>query len=361
MATLWVGSRKGLFRFDEGPQGWVSAGAPAFIAAPVTAVLDDPRDGSLYVALHHGHFGCKLHRSDDRGASWVELPTPAYPKSDAADAPALAFIWCLAAGGADEPGVIWAGTLPGGLFKSTDKGASWQLNAALWTVPGRENWFGAGYDWAGIHSILVDPRDSRHIVLAVSIGGVWITRDGGASWVIGGHGLRSDYVPPDQAQSPELQDAHLIHGCVSDPDRIWCQHHNGIFVSDDGGMTWRESLNVRPSAFGFAVAAHPFDRDRAWFAPAQKDECRLPVDARLVVTETRDGGASFRSLSQGLPPGDAYDLIWRHALVIDATGNRLAMGSTTGGLWASSDQGAAWQLLSAHLPPIACLAFAPQP
>ena len=133
MATLWVGSRKGLFRFDDGPQGWVSAGAPAFIAAPVTAVLDDPRDGSLYVALHHGHFGCKLHRSDDRGASWVELPTPAYPKSDAADAPALAFIWCLAPGGADEPGVIWAGTLPGGLFKSTDKGASWQLNAALWT------------------------------------------------------------------------------------------------------------------------------------------------------------------------------------------------------------------------------------
>ncbi len=359
MATLWVGSRKGLFRFDDHGQGWQSAGPPAFLAGPVTAVLDDPRDGGLYVSLHHGHFGCKLHRSDDRGKSWVELAPPAYPKSDDPDAPALEFIWCFAAGGKDEPGVIWAGSLPGGLFKSTDRGQTWVLNEPLWNQPQRTAWFGAGYDHAGIHSICVDPRDPRHIVIAVSIGGVWITRDGGDSWVLGGHGLRNEYMPPDQAQDPNSQDAHLIAACTGDPDRIWCQHHNGIFVSDDGGMQWRESLEVKPSAFGFAVAPHPADRDRAWFAPARKDEYRVPVDARLVVTETRDGGETYASLSRGLPQHDAYDLIYRHALVIDGTGDRLAMGSTTGGLWVSDNQGSDWQLLSAHLPPIAALAFAP--
>ena len=122
MATLWVGSRKGLFRFDEDASGWASAGPPQFLAEPVSAFLDDPREGALYISLYHGHFGCKLHRSDDRGKTWVELPAPAYPKSDAPDAVALEFIWCFAAGGPDEPGVIWAGTLPGGLFKSTDRG-----------------------------------------------------------------------------------------------------------------------------------------------------------------------------------------------------------------------------------------------
>ena len=359
MATLWVGSRKGLFRFDETATGWAVAGPPAFLAGPVSAVLDDPRDGALYVSLYHGHFGCKLHRSDDRGKSWVELAAPAYPKSDEPDSAALEFIWCFAAGGADEPGVIWAGTLPGGLFKSMDRGGTWELNQPLWDVPGREKWFGAGYDHAGIHSICVDPRDSKHVVIAVSIGGVWITRDGGESWVLGGHGLRSDYMPPGQEQDPNTQDAHLIAACGADPDRIWCQHHNGIFVSDDGGMTWRESLGVKPSAFGFAVAPHPTDRNRAWFAPARKDEFRVPVDGRVVVTETRDGGTSFTSYNRGLPEKDAYDLIYRHALVIDGTGTRLAMGSTTGGLWVSGDQGAKWQVLSAHLPPIACLAFAP--
>jgi photosystem II stability/assembly factor-like uncharacterized protein len=359
MATLWVGSRKGLFRFDQGAGAWAQVGKPAFLASPVTYVLDDPRDGSLYVALSHGHFGCKLHRSDDRGVTWAELPCPAYPKSDAPDAPALQMIWSMAAGGADEPGVIWAGTLPGGLFKSSDKGQTWALNEPLWAVPRREEWFGAGYDYPGIHSILVDPRDSKHLVIAVSIGGVWITRDGGASWTLGGHGLRSDYVPPGQEQDPNLQDAHLIASCTADPDRIWCQHHNGIFVSDDGGMNWRESLNTRPSGFGFAVAAHPTDRDRAWFAPAKKDEARLPVDGKLVVTESRDGGVSFDIHRAGLPQEEAYDLIYRHGLVVDGTGNRLAMASTTGSLWVSNDAGKTWLHLSGHLPPIACLAFAP--
>ncbi|MFM2365487.1 MAG: hypothetical protein RIR95_94, partial [Pseudomonadota bacterium] len=185
MATLWVGSRKGLFRFDEGADGWTQVGKPAFLASPVTYVLDDPRDGTLYVALHHGHFGCKLHRSDDRGATWVELLCPAYPKSAEPNAPALEFIWSMAAGGADEPGVIWAGTLPGGLFRSADRGQTWAFNTPLWTVPRREEWFGAGYDYAGIHSIIVDPRDSKHVVIAVSIGGIWITRDGGANWTLG--------------------------------------------------------------------------------------------------------------------------------------------------------------------------------
>ena len=359
METLWVGSRKGLFRYDETAAGWAVAGPPEFLAGPVSALLDDPRDGALYVSLYHGHFGCKLHRSDDRGTTWVELAAPAYPKSDAPDAPALDFVWSFAAGGVDQPGVIWAGTLPGGLFKSTDRGATWVLNKALWDRPERQHWFGAGYDHAGIHSICVDPGDSQHVVVAVSIGGVWITRDGGESWVLGGHGLRSDYMPAGQEQDPNSQDAHLIAVCPADFNRMWCQHHCGIFVSDDGGMTWRESLNVKPSAFGFAVAPHPTERDRAWFAPARKDEFRVPVDGRIVVTETRDGGDTFTSLNKGLPDKDAYDLIYRHALVIDTSGQHLAMGSTTGSLWVSGNQGAEWHLLSAHLPPIACLAFAP--
>ncbi len=359
MATLWVGSRKGLFRYDDHGAGWVQAGPPAFLAAPVTFVLDDPRDGAIYAALSHGHFGCKLHRSDDRGASWVELPAPAYPKSEAADAPALELIWSIVPGGADEPGALWAGTIPGGLFRSDDRGASWQLCEGLWNAPARAKWMGGGYDHPGIHSILVDPRDSAHVSVGVSTGGLWMTHDRGANWTLEGRGMRNDYMPPGQESEPLAQDIHLMTTPACDPDRVWVQHHCGIFVSDDGGLTFRESLNVAPSAFGFAVAAHPTDRDRAWFAPAIKDEYRVPRDGKLVVTETRDGGASFVSRDAGLPQGLAYDLIYRHGLVVDGSGNRLAMGSTTGNLWTSADGGASWQQVSANLPPIACLTFAP--
>ena len=368
MATLWVGTRKGLFRYDQGAadqshtdQGrtWAQVGKPAFLAAPVTFVLDDPRDGALFVALSHGHFGCKLHRSEDRGASWVELPAPAFPLSDAPDAPALELIWSIVPGGADQPGVLWAGTIPGGLFRSDDRGASWQICAGLWDRPERARWMGGGYDHPGIHSILVDPRDSAHVTVAVSTGGVWITRDHGATWALGGVGLRSDYTPPGQQEDPLFQDVHLLAAPTCDPDRMWCQHHNGIFVSDDGGLTFRESVGVKPSVFGFAVAPHPQDRDRAWFAPAIKDEYRVPVDGKLVVTETRDGGGSFAIRDQGLPQLEAYDLIYRHGLVVDGSGDRLAMGSTTGNLWVSGDGGGSWSQLSGTLPPIACVTFAP--
>ena len=67
--------------------GW-TAGPPAFLGEPVSAVLEDPRDGAIYAALNLGHFGCKLHRSEDGGKSWEELPAPAYPAEEAADAPA---------------------------------------------------------------------------------------------------------------------------------------------------------------------------------------------------------------------------------------------------------------------------------
>ena len=359
MTTLWVASRKGLFRFDEGKQGWALAGPPAFLAAPVTAIFDDPRDGALYAGLAHGHFGCKFHRSLDRGKTWTELMAPAFPKGDAEDAPSVEMIWRFAAGGRDEPGVIWAGTLPGGLFRSEDRGESWRLCESLWNLPERKRWFGAGYDHPGIHSILVDPRDSAHLVVGVSVGGLWISHDRGASWEVGGRGFTAAYLPPDQAGDLVMQDPHIIVASPADPDRVWCQHHCGIYVSDDGGRSFRESRNVKPSSFGFGVAPHPRDRDRAWFAPAQKDEVRVPVGGKFVATETRDGGVSFRIHDRGLPDGPCYDLIYRHALVIDSTGDRLAMGSTTGNLWASANAGQDWRHLSAHLPPIAALAFAP--
>ena len=67
--VLHVGSRKGLLTFSPaaGPGGWALADT-AFLGEPVSALLPDPRDGALYAALNLGHFGVKLHRSDDGGA-----------------------------------------------------------------------------------------------------------------------------------------------------------------------------------------------------------------------------------------------------------------------------------------------------
>lgn len=128
--------------------------------------------------------------------------------------------------------------------------------------------------------------------------------------------------------------------------------------STDGGRRWTELEGVSPSAFGFALAAHPSNPETAWLVPEIKDERRIPVDGKLVVNRTRDGGKSFETLSRGLPQEHAYDLVYRHGLAIDAKGETLAMGSTTGSLFVSEDSGDSWQCVSTHLPPVYALRFA---
>jgi hypothetical protein len=140
------------------------------------------------------------------------------------------------------------------------------------------------------------------------------------------------------------------------PDRLWTQHHNGIWRSDDNAASWQE-VEAPISSFGFAVAVHPQEPDTAWFVPAQKDERRIPVNAQMVVNRTRDGGRSFETLRNGLPQHHCYDLVYRHGLAVSADGESLLMGSTTGGLWASDDQGEDWSVVSLNLPPIYAVAF----
>ena len=263
--TAFAGTRKGLFAFRRRGLHWALAGEPAFLGEPVSAVLHDPRTGRIFAALRLGHFGVKLHRSDDNGATWREMNASAFskdekkmdpnvdPRTVEKKGPSVDMIWTLVPGGAEEPETIWAGTTPGGLFRSTDGGESWQLLSSLWNDPARAKWFGGGYDVPGIHSVLIDPRDAKHISIGISIGGVWRSDDAGSTWAQTGNGMRNAYMPPDKAGDPATQDVHRLAAPLADPDVVWVQHHNGIFRSSDAGNTFTEITGVAPSTFGFAV------------------------------------------------------------------------------------------------------------
>lgn len=367
---ILVSTRKGLFSFEQnGEKGWAIQ-TTDFLGDPVTLTLFDPRTGYYYAALNHGHFGVKLHRAKRLGSEWEEIEPPAYPPFPEGREPdrcpmrgieipwQLELIWALVPGGNDQPGRLWCGTLPGGLFKSDDNGESWALVESLWNRPERAKWMGGGYDYPGIHSICVHPDNSRRITVAVSCGGIWESEDDGDSWTQVGHGLRADYAPTEkEAYDPVSQDPHYMVQCREQPNGFWVQHHNGIFKSTDGAKTFSEIKEAGPSVFGFPVAVHPKNANTAWFAPAIKDELRIPKDGKLVITRTRDGGSSFDVLRNGLPQTHAYDLVYRHGLAIDAKGDALAFGSTTGSVWASEDQGDHWSPLSSNLPPVYSVSF----
>ena len=366
---FYAGTRKGLFSFEKTKSGWSQSGVD-FPGIPVPMLL--PGKSSLLIAAEHEQFGTKVHRTEDAGKSWTELDPPAYPEKPE-DAPlivdpwrktevpwSLQKIWSLE-NGKDGSGELWCGTIPGGLFHSTDQGESWSLVESLWNREERAKWAGGGYDFPGIHSICVHPENPTQIAVAISCGGVWRSSDGGETWTQNAHGMSYDFMPADQGGAdPDGQDPHRMVQCQSQPDRFWVQHHCAIYRSDNGAESWTEVKDVKPSGFGFAVAVHPSDPDTAWFVPAKKDELRFPVDGNFVVTRTTDGGESFETLSRGLPDSPAYDLVYRHALDVDEEGNQLVMGSTTGSLWISEDRGNSWEHLSAHLPPVYCVRMSPQ-
>lgn len=366
---LLVGTRKGLLTFRPRPTGWALSSVD-FAGVPVEYATRDARDGTLWAALDHGHWGPKLHRSTDDGASWSEVRAPAYPEGESfrdpwtgkTDAATLVHIWTLAPGGRDEPGRVYAGTNPGGLFRSDDNGDSWSLVRGLWDHPsrlgvdgGRPGWFGGGRDTPGLHSISVHPADSRRIIVGVSCGGVFETTDGGATWTARNQGLPAPALPDPEGETGH--DPHHILRVASAPDVLWQQNHSGVFRSTDGGRAWTDvSETDGPVRFGFPIAVDPTDPERAWVVPATSDTERNAVGGRLLVCRTDDGGRSWRQLTAGLPQETAFDLVYRHAL--DHSGGRLAFGSTTGNLFWSDDSGESWVALGHHLPPIYSVRFA---
>ena len=106
---LLVATRKGLFRLERKRSGW-TANLIGFVGNPVTNALRQD-DGVIFAALKLGHFGPKLHRSDDDGRTWREITAPAFA-ADMPGEPSLFQIWSLEGGGPHHPNRLWIGAIP---------------------------------------------------------------------------------------------------------------------------------------------------------------------------------------------------------------------------------------------------------
>lgn len=258
----------------------------------------------------------------------------------------------------NDPKKFWLGTEPGGLFFSEDGGKKFHLNEALWNHPSRtkdNQWFGTGKDFPFIHSILIDPRDHQHVYVGVSCAGIFETNDGGNNWHPCNNGLIAAYLP---RTTPEVgHDPHQMLMCQSHPDVIWQQNHCGIFRTTDGGKRWKQlSDAAHQPHYGFALTIDNNNPDVAWVIPAESDESRVPVDLKLYVYKTMDGGKTWKSLTKGLPQQNSFDLVLRHGFVREP--GLMSFGTTNGNLYCSFNDGESWQTLSNNLAPISTIAIA---
>ena len=355
--TLLIGTRKGLVVYQLINDQWKYRSLH-FKGIPVSIAYIDERNGQWWACLDHGHWGVKLHYSKDAGKNWTEIAAPKYPEGSLikADTPASTkYLWAFAHGGHDRPNDLYVGTEPGGLFKSEDGGENFELVESLWNHESRiEHWFGAGRDYPGIHSIIVDPRNSDHIHVGISVAGVFETFDGGKTWAVKNKGLLAEYLPDHHAEVGH--DPHILVGHPNHPDVLWQQNHCGVFKTIDSGANWENvSDKTKNAHFGFALALDDQNPERAWIAPADSDEIRVAVDEKLCICRTDDGGKTWTEFRKGLPQEACFDIVYRHSLV--ANENWVAFGTTCGNLFMSNDEGESWENLNHYLPMVYSLWF----
>ncbi len=357
---ILVGTSKGMIVFSRGKQSW-SISAVHFKGMPVTCVYVDERTNTWWAGLAHRHWGQKLAYSTDEGKNWQQVAPPIYPqeaKLSSGKSAVLKKIWTIQQAGKDRPGALWIGTEPGGLFYTENNGKDFHLVENLWNHPSRKDsnqWFGAGRDHPFLHSIVVDPRDSQHVYIAVSCAGVFETKDGGQTWQPFNKGLIAAYLPNPNVEIGH--DPHLVLACESEPDVLWQQNHCGIFRSTNGGEAWENVSDKNGIAhYGFALAIDRQNANRAWVIPAISDEERIAHNLALCVCRTEDGGRSWETLRNGLPQDYCFDIVFRHSLSIN--NEKLVFGTTTGNVYLSEDYGENWNCLSHHLARVESIVFA---
>jgi len=356
MTTLLaIGTGKGLFlAISVGERRRWQVSGPHFAMTGVYAVAIDKRRTAprLLAAMSSSHFGPSVATSDDLGDSWREPDQPpvAFPADTGVS---LERVWQLAPGTAHEPEVVYAGTQPSALFRSVDGGVSYELVRPLWEHPHRSQW-NAGFGGQAIHTVLPDPRDPAAVLVAMSTGGVYRTADAGASWTPGNTGIRAYFMPDEW---PEFgQCVHKVARDAVAPERLYAQNHHGVYRSDDAGARWTSIADGLPSDFGFPIAAHPVRSGVVYSFPLVADGERFPVGRRCRVFRSSDAGASWESLSAGLPDGPFYPVVLRDALCVDdADPAGVYFGTRGGEVYASRDEGDSWSLVAAHLPDVLCV------
>ncbi|MEP7020196.1 MAG: exo-alpha-sialidase [Pseudonocardiales bacterium] len=352
-SLLMIGTAKGLFLARSADRISWELSQPHFVMNGVYAVAIDTRGSSprLLASATSEHWGPSVFHSDDLGQSWAEPEQGAVAFPDDTGA-ALARVWQLHPS-PSEPGVVWAGSEPQGLFRSDDGGEHFSFVRALWDHPHRPDW-GAGFGGAAIHTVLPHPADPLRLLVAMSTGGVYRTQDGGASWSASNSGVKAQFFPDPW---PEFgQCVHKIARDSQEPERLFLQNHHGVYRSDDDGRTWQSIADDLPTDFGFAMITHPSRAGVAYNFPITADGERIPPGHACRVFRTEDAGKSWTPLSEGLPQDDYYGIVLRDAMCADdADPAGIYFGTRNGEVFASADEGERWSQVAAHLPDVLCV------
>jgi len=189
---LSVGTKRGLFLLESGSgrKRWKVTGPLMKGWTVPYAVIDTRGAPRLHASASSFTFGATTLSADLKNHKFKPAKQPpAFPKLNPAAAKfakqygidASNRIWNITPGPAKQKKVLYMGTAPAGLFRSEDRGQSWEPVDGLNRHRTRKDWSpGAGGQC--LHSIQIDPSDSNRMYVAISAAGAFRTDDGGTEW-----------------------------------------------------------------------------------------------------------------------------------------------------------------------------------
>jgi photosystem II stability/assembly factor-like uncharacterized protein len=376
-----VGTRKGAFVLTaDGKRDKWDVSGPHFAGWEIYHLKGSPVDSNrVYASQSSGWFGQIIQRSDDGGKTWHQPGTPADeapvgpPKSESNkfvyDASAesgkpltthqwydgtqhpweFKRVWHLEPSLSD-PDTVYAGVEDAAIFRSTDGGQNWK------ELPGLRG-HGTGPNWqpgAGgmcLHTIILDPSNPQRIYIAISAAGAFRTDDGGKTWKPINRGLRSQYIPDQDAEV-----GHCVHHIAMNPKRpgvLFMQKHWDVMRSDDAGDNWKEVSGNLPTDFGFAIDVHAHEPETIYVVPIKSDSEHYVHEGKLRVFRSRSGGNEWEPLTNGLPQKDCYVNVLRDAMAVDSLDECGVYFGTSGGqVYVSADAGDSWNPIVRDLPAV---------
>ena len=355
-----VGTRKGAFILEsDGKRDNWTVDGPHFAGWEIYHVKGSPVDPNrLYASQSSSWFGQIVQRSDDGGKTWAPVGnrfvydgTPGtHQWYDGTPHPwEFARVWHLEPSLTDSD-TVYAGVEDAALFRSADGAQTWEELAGLRTHATADSWQpGAG--GMCLHTVILDPTDSKRIFVAISAAGAFRSDDAGATWRPVNRGLKSNGIPQQEAEV-----GHCVHRIAmhpSNPSVLFMQKHWDVMRSDDAGDSWREVSGNLPTDFGFPIDVHAHEPETIYVVPIKSDSEHFPIDGRLRVYRSRTGGDEWEPLTNGLPQENCYVNVLRDAMAVDTLDScGIYFGTTGGQVYVSPDSGETWRAIVRDLPAV---------
>jgi photosystem II stability/assembly factor-like uncharacterized protein len=344
MTRLYLAMKEALLMAKEQQGSWQLDVHLAGL--PTCCVAIDPHCPER---VYCGTFGNGLWYSNDAGSTWHRV----------GEGIRYAEVMAVAVSPSERIGhygVVWAGTEPSALFCSEDGGQTWQERAALQEIPSKPTWsFPPRPSTHHVRWIEPDPAEPGRLYVAIELGGIMRTLDGGFSWEDHKEGAQRDgHTLATHKKAPGLVyeaagggGEGRIVGQDEEGRQFPVPLRGGFAMSVDGGTTWETQTDGLQHHYCWGIAVDPADSETIVLSGALgPNQAHFAAFAESFLYR-RTKGTPWHRVTAGLPEPKGTGI---YVLASQDDESGVFYAATGRGLYRSTDAGLTWQHLEGVIP-----------